>query len=198
MTNIYLVRHTNYENPEDICAGRLPFVLSKEGLVEAERLKKFFQNKDIHKIYSSQVERCKQTATIISNEKIPIEFDLRILETMTLRQGVVGNNGYNYYGYRHIVGGESNVDVQKRMIEFFENINWEDNKNYIICSHGDPLYFLYQYLAKIQITEEIELDQPFPEYPNYPSRGSVRIISRENANEEWKVGKLIEQSELAS
>lgn len=194
MTTIYLVRHATYENPDDICARRLPFPLSEEGRAQALKLQRYFAPKDIAKIYSSVVERCKETAEIIADGKIEIEYDQRLLETLTAGQGRKGNNGYNYYGYRDIVGGENNQAIQDRMINFFRSTNWEEGKNYIICSHGDPLYFLYLYLKELPIISDIKLDQPIPEYPNYPARGSILPLTYIDGD--WEVGAIINQVDL--
>lgn len=194
MTTIYLVRHTEYHNPEDTCGGRLPFPLSETGVSQAKRLQLYFADKNIAQIYASAVARCQQTAEIISNGKLPITNDIRILETFTARQGAPGNNGYNYFGYRHLLGGESNQDISNRVSDFFRTTNWEDGKNYLIVSHGDPLYMLYLYLAKLPLLPDIELGQPFPATPGYQSRGSIRVITRHGAD--WQVGELIENSSL--
>ena len=61
---IYLLRHCEYVNPNNIMPGRLPVELSEEGLNQAKRLRKYFMDKDIGMIYSSAVRRCKQTAEI--------------------------------------------------------------------------------------------------------------------------------------
>ena len=42
MRTIYLVRHTQYDNPRHILVGRLPVTLSNEGVAEAEKLADFF------------------------------------------------------------------------------------------------------------------------------------------------------------
>lgn len=194
MTTIYLVRHTNYENPDNICAGRLPFPLSELGREEALNLQKYFANKQIEKIYSSAVERCKETAMIIANQQIEIDYDSRLLETLSAGQGRPGNNGQNYFGHRLSLGGESNKTIQERMVDFFEHTAWQEGRNYIICSHGDPLYFLYQYLKNEPLITDIEIGQPIPKYPNYQEKGSVLPITMENG--QWNVGKVINQTEL--
>lgn len=87
MTKLYLVRHCQYANPKGILPGRLPVELSEEGLREAVRLRLFFKDKHINKIYSSAVRRCQQTSEQISSGAIPIEYDQRLLETFSAYQG---------------------------------------------------------------------------------------------------------------
>jgi broad specificity phosphatase PhoE len=190
MTNIYLVRHCKYENPDGIVAGRLPLELGEVGIAQAQKLKNFFTDKEITKIYSSAVRRCEMTSEIIANEFIPVEYDVRLLETMTARQGVKGGGSFEHYAYRHVLGGESYTDITKRMIDFYENTTWDDSKNYIICSHGDPLYMLYNYLLGNPPVKDYEFDQPKPSFEGYQPMGSIRVVQLDN--DKAIVGELIE------
>src|SRR5260221_3612882 len=85
---IYLVRHAMYSNPQNVVAGRLPLSLSEEGRAQAEKLNTYFADKNISKIYSSAVQRCKETSEIIVNGQIPLAFDRRILEGFSAAQGL--------------------------------------------------------------------------------------------------------------
>lgn len=194
MTIVYLVRHTEFENPEGLVAGRMPLQLSEIGIMNAQKLNKYFSNKDISKIYSSFVERCKQTAEIISGGKIPIEYDLRILESFTARQGTKGEGGFDHFGYRHVLGGEDYKVIQKRMVDFWENTNWEEGKNYIICSHGDPLYLLYQHLAGHKRVNDFNLGEPPPVFRNDQPKGSIRPIAM--CDGKLDIGDILEVSVL--
>jgi len=181
MTTIYLLRHTEYDNPYTIVAGRLPLALSDKGERDAHKLKEFFSDKNITQIYSSYVHRCRQTSEIIADDLIPLDFDLRLLETFSALQGAKASNGfsadgYDYFAHRHVLGGENYEQIQNRMIDFFESTNWEDGSNYIICSHGDPLYMLYQYLKGAQRVPDFEHGVEHPGFPNYQEKGSILQI----------------------
>jgi len=176
MITLYLVRHASYTNPRHIMPGRLPVPLSKTGIKEAQKLQRFFADKSVDTIHSSAVLRCQQTAEIISNGKIPIIFDQRLLETMSAFQGYWIQDGRHFFGHRRELGGETNQDIQTRMIDFFHSTLFEDNKSYIICSHGDPLYFLYQFFKKEPLITDPSLNQPLPKYLNYQLKGSIRPV----------------------
>ncbi len=154
MSTVYLLRHCEYDNPRHILPGRLPVALSANGKKQAEKLRDFFASQKIEKIYSSEVLRCRQTSEIISGGKIPIEFDTRLLEVMTSYQGYWVENYDLYYTMRPTLGGETNKDVQDRIVDFWKKTKFKKEKNYIVCSHGDPLYFLNQYLNKIPLEKE--------------------------------------------
>jgi len=167
---VYLVRHTDYANPKNILPGRLPVKLSTLGVKQARKLRDFFKDKQINLIYSSAVLRCKQTAKIIANNKIPIKYDKRLLETLSAYQGYWKNDWSYFFGFTKELGGETNQNVQDRMVDFWHNLNFDSNRNLIIISHGDPIYFLYQYLKKQPLIAQDDLNPPKDEYP---SKGSV-------------------------
>jgi len=166
MTNsIYLLRHCDYDNSRNIIPGRLPILLSSKGIEQANNLKKYFSDKSITKIYTSAVERCKQTAEILSGGSIPIVLDKRILETFSAYQGYWGENlqanGFHFFSHIQELGGESLADIQKRMADFWDEIFPEENGNVIICSHGDPLQVLYSYIhSQPLVTDEVETNAP--------------------------------------
>ena len=87
MWAIYLLRHCEYEAIPPILPGRLPVQLSLRGIERAKRLSRFFKSKNIKKLYSSAVLRCKQTAEIISDGIIPVTYDKDLLETLSAYQG---------------------------------------------------------------------------------------------------------------
>lgn len=185
MKQIYLVRHCKYSNPRNILSGRLPVELSEEGLKQTGKLADFFSNKKIEKIYSSAVVRCKQTSEIISKGKIFIEFDKRLLETFSAYQGFWFDEGKeldwsHFFSHRDKLGGESLLQIQKRMLSFFNDLVKKKEKSIIVCSHGDPLYVLYLALAnKPLIDDEASLDE-ITEYQPTASIREIKWINKGN------------------
>ena len=184
MKKIYLLRHCAYSNPRNILVGRLPVELSEDGKKHAQKLAKYFADKKVEKIYSSAVKRCQQTSEIVSEivsqGKISIENDQRILETLSAYQGFWGGwNGKeldwkHFFDHRDEVGGESAQDIQDRVVLFFEEIIKKDEGDIIICSHGDPLYFLFLYLiGETSLTHEDISGEP----TQYQPKGSIRLIN---------------------
>lgn len=176
MKTFYLVRHAQYSNPRKILVGRLPVPLSNEGVKEAEKLADFFASKNISNIYSSPVERCKQTSEIIANNNIPLEFDVRIAETLSAYQGYLSENmdWSEFYQHHDTLGGESPQDIQKRMIDFWEEVKNKTKNDIIICSHGDPLYLLYTYLTHLPTPDITEIYN-IPD-GEYQPKASIRPV----------------------
>jgi broad specificity phosphatase PhoE len=179
-TIVYLLRHAEYDNPRHILPGRLPVELSKKGLAQVKKLHDYFVDKKITKIFSSAVLRCRQTSEIISSKKIPIEFDKRLVEVLCAYQGYWVENSNLYYWMRESLGGELNIDVQNRMVDFWKSANFEDGKNYIVSSHGDGLYFLHQYLTGVALSPELPMGKNMQTPNNYPPMGGFYIVEKEN------------------
>lgn len=172
---IFLVRHADYEKTSGALKGRLPVKLSPLGTRQAQKLQEFFSQQKIDKIYSSAVERCKQTSQIISNNKIPLEFDKRLLEALVAYQGYMdGSWAEHAYSHQEELGGETISDVQQRMVNFYHHLIKQDLKQVIVCSHGDPLQFLYLYLSKKQLTNDYS--QIGALTTDYQTKASVRLV----------------------
>lgn len=166
MPSIYLLRHCEYENPRNILPGRLPLDLSEIGKTRAKELAQIFAGKNVARIYSSAVERCKQTAEIVSEGKIPVIFDQRILETLSAYQGYWGENktqdGFNFFSHRNELGGEGLADIQVRMDSFWKEITKDLHENIVICSHGDPLQVLYSTIHNLKLVDDNDIEENIP------------------------------------
>ncbi len=196
MSTRYLLRHCQYANPRNIIVGRLPVVLSEEGELEALKLKDYFADKQIERIYSSAVERCKQTATVVADGKINLIYDQRILEGFSAYQGYWMDEQtppwIDYYSHRNELGGENVQDVQKRMVDFWLSLS-NITDNLILCSHGDPLYTLYSYLTHTDISG---LEEAVSQSKDYIPKGAFWQF--EGEGEDWKLVGLTNQADLST
>jgi broad specificity phosphatase PhoE len=67
-TRLYLVRHCDVRNPRGVLYGHLPdFGLSDKGLAQANALGRFLQSRPVRKIYTSPLDRARQTADVIAS-----------------------------------------------------------------------------------------------------------------------------------
>lgn len=173
--NIFLVRHADYEKTSGELKGRLPVKLSKLGIQQAHRLKEFFYQYQIEKFFSSAILRCKQTSEIIADSKLPIQFDKRLLETLTAYQGLMDGEWIDH-AYSHVeeLGGESFHDVQNRIVDFYLELIEQDYDNVIVCSHGDPLQFLYVYLLGKTLPNDYKKFRN--SFSDYQTKASVRLV----------------------
>jgi len=131
--------------------------LTEKSKKKLEKVAKELKEKNIDVIYSSPYVRTKQTAEIIAKEICKdIIFDKRLID---IKLGALhGKSVLGYYetyikhksfSNKH-EGGESWGDVQKRVIDFIEEIDKKYiNKKILIVSHGDPVWFLAGFLKGI-------------------------------------------------
>lgn len=171
MTTIYLVRHGEYENPGYVFPGRLPgFGLSDHGRQQVARLARFLTDKGITAIISSPLRRTRETAAIISDTlKLPIRFDLRLIEVRTVLDGTSmkpfdeSGGELSYMPDQVAHGSESMTELADRMHRVLEEIRKaHKGKTVLVVSHGDPIRFgIMQYLKKpITFPQSREFETP--------------------------------------
>jgi broad specificity phosphatase PhoE len=83
-TRLYLVRHCDVRNPDGVLYGHLPdFALSEKGIRQAHALGRYFAKTSVRQIYSSPLERARQTAEIIASylDSVPITYTDDLVET---------------------------------------------------------------------------------------------------------------------
>lgn len=148
-TIVYLVRHGDVHNPNQVVYGRLPkFPLSEEGKRQAHRLGKHLSGKNLSAIYASPLERTKETAAIVASyhPNITVQFDTRLLEVHSPQfegKSVAEAEKINWDFYREefVAGGaESLEDLWKRMDHFLRDaIGKHTGQEIVVVSHGDPI-----------------------------------------------------------
>lgn len=184
-TRIYLIRHGEVYNPDDIIYGRLPnFGLSNKGEKEIEKTADFLSDKHIDAIYSSPLDRAKQTAEIIRNKLgIPtVHISEQILEVKTSYQGRKFSDLDELQSEVYLKplspDDETIEQIATRMILFVEKlIEKEQGKHIVVCSHGDPIM-----ITKIAIQKK---ELIFDMFKNniYIQHGEVyEIIADEKTN----------------
>jgi broad specificity phosphatase PhoE len=83
-TRLHLVRHCDVRNPDGVLYGHLPdFPLSEKGVEQAHALGRYFAGGAARQIYSSPLERARQTSEIIASylDSVPITYTEDLIET---------------------------------------------------------------------------------------------------------------------
>jgi broad specificity phosphatase PhoE len=146
MLELYLVRHGKSTwNETGRIQGQTDVPLSKEGLVQADHLHKRLKDWSFDAVYSSDLQRAKQTAEIaLPNYKLELDQRLREIHLGEF-QGRTWHDmndaerdifSVQYAGpYHHKVpGGESNDDLRDRVLSWFADLPKEGRV--IAFSHG--------------------------------------------------------------
>jgi len=155
MKTIYLIRHGEcISNHENIFIGHSQDPpLTGTGIHQVNKLTKAFKGMEVAAIISSSSLRAKQTAAIISKSlcqpfttsEALMELDLGVLDTkdisdpgyLSMFKDMV-NNWETGYGEVSILGGESLIDVNDRLLSFMENniLNKSMDKPTLLIGHA--------------------------------------------------------------
>lgn len=153
---IYLIRHGEVHNPENILYGRLPgYFLSKTGREQAESAGKVLADEAIAHIYCSPMERTQETSKLIANqlENSPeITVDERLIEVHSPYDGVAHHEleAINFDLYTgNEPPHEHPRDIRKRLVEFLNEMRKKHAHQKIIAvSHGDLVVSAFMFAKK--------------------------------------------------
>lgn len=155
--DIFLARHTQYQNPDHITPLHLPLPLSEEGVAHAHKIGEYLVGKDIQSIFTSPIKRAVQTAETI-NQHLHVSITQNPLFVEVTNPNLQGQprGPYNQCVYTH-PGGETLEDIKTRMLTGLNQV-MQTNQTSLIVSHGDPITILYCALTNQQV----------PHAPNSP------------------------------
>jgi len=153
---MYLVRHTEYLNPERIFPFHLPVFLSPEGRSHAKRIGEWFVTNN-HKnipIYSSRLVRTVQTAEIIASQtNSNVMIDIRLVEyTSPSLQGTKMSDVDTWKQEQEDNSRETYDSIKIRMKSILSEM-LNKKEDCILISHGDPLTLLYYTIMNMQLPE---------------------------------------------
>lgn len=182
---IYLIRHGKPKWKDNVkkCIGVTDIDLSEEGIERAREISEFLEDKNIDKIYTSDLKRCKQSAKIISKylglpyvvEESLREINMGIWEnksfydikkTYPLDYDERGINISTFNNHK----GESFEECYIRSIRVLKKIcknNHIDN-NIVIITHSGVIKCLVAYIDGIPLNNILNIEQ------NY---GAINCIS---------------------
>ena len=144
---LIMVRHGESEhNVMEIMQGHIPSRLTLRGIQQAEKARDLLKNEKIDSIFSSDLQRVKQTAEIINEfHNLNINFSLILRErSFGIFEGklksellaAVKKSGLKYHEYRP-PQGESCLDIHNKMHVFLEALLKDNpNQTVLIVTHG--------------------------------------------------------------
>jgi len=182
---VFLIRHCRPQFAENvgICLGRKDIPLSKEGIAEAEQLKRYFSNISLRGIYSSPLIRARHTAEIIADNKMNViirndfsELNMgkwdgmsfaEIKEKYPLEYIERGKDFQNYT----VEDGESMADCQTRAVKELYNTVQETSGDILIVAHAGVNRAIISEILGIGIKDSFAFKHEY---------GSVNILAFEN------------------
>lgn len=188
MTTIYFLRHGDVYNPKHILYGRLPgFPLSDKGKSQISQIAKIFENDSIEYIFTSPLERARQTAEIIG-AKLHLKpvISMLITEVKLYCEGVSIEEyhdriQFELYSEKNIKKGQEDiVSVESRMKKFVNFIiKKHSGKKILVVSHGDPIMILKARLSSVAFTWSYKKN-------NYLPTGKYFTLIIKNGIYSWK------------
>ena len=152
MTKIFLVRHGMNDFIGKKIAGRLPGVhLNLEGQAQAQRLVDRLGGEKIDRIFSSPLERCRQTAAPLAEH---LKLDVGILPSVLeidygdwtgrpvseLKSDPIWQRWVSFRTNTRVPGGETMLEIQNRMVAEVQRLQQNyPNQTLALFSHGDPI-----------------------------------------------------------
>lgn len=171
--NIYLVRHGElyWENNIKKCIGITDINLSEKGIKKAEEIGIFLKDKNISKIYTSNLKRCEKSAKIISSI---IDTPYYIQEQLReINMGVWENKSFDYIKEKYpdeyknrgknisgfkIKNGETFQECYERSKDIFTKLVEENyNDNIVIISHSGVIKSIISYIENKTLNEILSI-----------------------------------------
>ena len=154
---LYVVRHgETMENANNCLVGRINSSLTDKGIEQAKKVRDIFKNKNIDLIFSSPLDRCKQTAMIISDKMIPVVYSDSLLGrdhgefTGKPRDSINFDEYWNYKKDIQYKKAESVKDLYDRIAKLIDDLKGEFiDKSIIIVTHSGVMRVLYYYFNGI-------------------------------------------------
>lgn len=207
MGSIIFLRHGQAKNnTERILAGRTPGVpLTEEGVEQSEKAAKFLEEMNISAIYSSPIERAKNTAEIVGKHiSIDVKIDDRLIE---LDMGKFTGKPYDeifsshgnvfmkfYRGELEIAhnGVETFEQVKKRIRDMVDHvIDNHPDENVVLVTHMDPIKAMLSTVVSFSPENLYELIIPnaslniFREYKRKFSISGINVMHPTRFNNVW-------------
>ncbi|MEV4159541.1 histidine phosphatase family protein [Nonomuraea dietziae] len=151
-TVVHLLRHGEVHNPKGILYGRLPgYHLSETGLQMAETVAKAVADRDIVGLYSSPLERAKETAAPLAAKLgLEVAIDERLIEAGNILEGrPIARLVRSPRNYRHFwhpgrpSWGEPYTEVVARMRSMVDTARVASRGHEaVLVSHQLPIWMI--------------------------------------------------------
>ncbi|MFB9527816.1 histidine phosphatase family protein [Nonomuraea roseola] len=151
-TVVHLLRHGEVHNPKGILYGRLPgYHLSETGLQMAETVAKAVADRDIVGLYSSPLERAKETAAPLADKLgLEVAIDERLIEAGNILEGrPIARLVRSPRNYRHFwhpgrpSWGEPYTEVVARMRSMVDTARAASRGHEaVLVSHQLPIWMI--------------------------------------------------------
>ncbi|MFW5691933.1 MAG: histidine phosphatase family protein [Chloroflexota bacterium] len=192
-TTIYLLRHGEVHNPEQILYGRiLGFRLSENGQRQAQAAGTYLAEQQLTAVYASPQQRAQETAGFIAApHKLPVHTEDRLDETYTPFDGtpLVEMAARDWDLYTGTAAPyEQPDDILRRSLDFIAHARHKHSGQSIaVVTHGDIVVFTFMHYKGIfaSIKDRMKLYQHGIQ-DEYPATASItRLVFDDDAADAW-------------
>lgn len=164
LTTVWLARHGEVHNPDEVLYGRLPRMgLSPEGVRQADELARFLAPRPLEAIYSSPLLRARKTAAVVLRRQPDLErvrIDGNLTEIRTGWQGeslaVLERINWDFYANPRNHDDESLRMILDRMQRWLDRVLRRHSGGEVAgVSHGDPMLILVGTLRGLPLDASI-------------------------------------------
>lgn len=171
-TVIWLARHGEAHNPDNVLYGRLPRVrLTPEGRRQAQALAEALRPRPLTAIYTSPMLRARRTAEVVLGvhpELGRLRMDSDLLEVRTGWQGepleVLKGIDWDIYGHSRHPDDDSLQSIADRMHRWLRRVlKRHAGQEVLGVSHGDPILILVGTLSGLPLDPRRIFPRPYIE-----------------------------------
>ena len=162
--NIYIVRHgQSLMNEQKLIQGQKEFSnngLSKEGIKQIKGISQYIKKLDINKIFSSDLQRCKESAELINKDiKVDVEYVKNLREQDCEDWEGLKSSEIKKHPTKEIIPhhGESMKDVEKRVIPFIKSLMKENESNILLLTHAAVIQNIIGYFLDIPYSSRLKI-----------------------------------------
>lgn len=160
---IYLVRHTTPNIDKGICYGQSDIGITNSFHTEVKKIHQQIPLHEISKVYSSPLQRCKLLAKTFNTE---ILFDDRLkelnfgdweLQPWDAIHSRELNPWMKDFVNVKVPNGESYVELQQRILDFYTTLDVSLSEKVVIISHAGPIRALLSYIKKTDLKDSFNI-----------------------------------------
>jgi alpha-ribazole phosphatase len=167
---IYLIRHTSVDVPDDVCYGQTDVPLKDTFEEEAALVKQRLQEIIFDAVYASPLSRCAKLANYcgypdaIRDDRLK-EISFGAWEMQPYHQIMSNDPRISEWlaDFLHVpaTDGESVADLYARITSFLDEVRAKDYRRVAVFTHGGVLVGAQVYTGLIQPEEGFKSPEPF-------------------------------------
>jgi probable phosphoglycerate mutase len=171
-TTVWLARHGEAHNPNNVLYGRLPRVgLTPEGRRQAQALADRLRSRPLAAVYSSPMLRARRTAEIIlttHSDVARVRIDSNLQEVRTGWQGepiaTLERIEWDFYTHKRLPEDDSLQSISDRMHHWLRRmLKRHAGQEVLGVSHGDPILILVGTLSGLALDPGTIFPRPYIE-----------------------------------